>query len=71
MGFNLISNIGVGDSGVKELESRPVGKKAQEAPDAGAVEVRKHTRVYFPSKNTVRTSIAKVSLPVTYRIYQG
>ncbi|KAL0473686.1 tyrosyl-DNA phosphodiesterase [Neurospora intermedia] len=48
-----------GDSGIKELESRPVGKKGQEAPDLGAVEVRKHTRVYFPSKNTVRTSIAK------------
>ncbi|EGO57626.1 hypothetical protein NEUTE1DRAFT_81347 [Neurospora tetrasperma FGSC 2508] len=49
----------VGDSGIKELESRPVGKKGQEAPDLGAVEVRKHTRVFFPSKNTVRTSIAK------------
>ncbi|KAK3953620.1 tyrosyl-DNA phosphodiesterase-domain-containing protein [Pseudoneurospora amorphoporcata] len=48
-----------GDSGVKELESRPVGKKGHEAPDIGAVEVRKHTRVYFPSKHTVRTSIAK------------
>ncbi|KAK3401197.1 tyrosyl-DNA phosphodiesterase-domain-containing protein [Sordaria brevicollis] len=48
-----------GDSGLKELESRPVGKKAQEAPDLEAADVRKHTRVYFPSKHTVKTSIAK------------
>lgn len=48
-----------GDSGVKELDSRPVGKKGQEAPDLGAADVRKHTRVYFPSKHTVKTSIAK------------
>ncbi|KAH7632142.1 tyrosyl-DNA phosphodiesterase-domain-containing protein [Sordaria sp. MPI-SDFR-AT-0083] len=48
-----------GDSGVKELESRPVGKKGQEVLDPGAAEVRKHTRIYFPSKHTVRNSIAK------------
>ena len=29
--------------------------------DPGAAEVRKHTRIYFPSKHTVRNSIAKVS----------
>ncbi|KAJ4398023.1 hypothetical protein N0V85_006387 [Neurospora sp. IMI 360204] len=57
-----ITLVKVGDSGVKELESRTVGKPKkgqQEAPDLGAAEVRKHTRVYFPSKHTVRTSIAK------------
>lgn len=60
-----------GDSGIKELESRPVGgKKGQETPDPGAAEVRKHTRVYFPSKHTVRSSIAKVSpSPVPSIIY--
>lgn len=58
----LIADFRVGDSGVKELESRPIGKKAQEAPDLEAAFVRKQTRVYFPSKHTVKTSIAKVSL---------
>ncbi len=46
-----------GDSGLKEYESRPTAKsRSTAAADDAVSKVKEHTRIFFPSRETVAQS---------------